>query len=71
MTIHAGTLSEIVSKKDKLDIVINVQRVKLKKLVAEKQELIQELKKQIIERSAFELLTVDYSKIRPRRRARL
>ena len=71
MTIHAGTLSEIVSKKDKLDIVINVQRVKLKKLVAEKQELIQELKKQIIERSAFELLTVDYSKIRPRRRERL
>jgi len=63
------TIGEIVQRKDEVDIAINKQRAELNALNAEKQELLKELKKRIIEESAFDLLTVNYSKIRPHRRS--
>ena len=63
------TIGEIVQRKDEVDIAINKKRTELNVLNAEKQELLKALKKRIIEESAFDLLTVNYSKIRPHRRS--
>ena len=69
MTNGANSIGEIVQRKDEVDIAIDKKRAELHALNAEKQALLKALKKRIIEESAFDLLTVNYSKIRPHHRS--